>query len=56
VGYAREKASKWWIARGGKSPTPRTVQEALERGGELTMPEQIRVKREGKYWAIVAYA
>jgi DNA repair protein RadD len=56
TGYAREKASKWWVARGGQSPTPRTVSDAMGRGGELTMPTHVKVRREGKYWAIVAYA
>jgi DNA repair protein RadD len=51
-GFAEQKAAMWWVRHGGRSPAPRTVAEALERQAELTMPVEIRVKREGKYWRV----
>ena len=54
AGYARQKASAWWVRRGGLSPAPQTVDEALSRQTELAPPTSIRVGREGKYWRVIA--
>jgi DNA repair protein RadD len=54
TGYARQKASAWWVRRGGKSPTPQTVDEAILRQDELTPPTSIRVVRDGKHWRVSA--
>jgi DNA repair protein RadD len=51
-GYARDKARQWWI-RNAYTPPPATVDEALRRQGELTMPREIRVKRQGKYFEVI---
>lgn len=53
---ARGMASAWWRKMAGHmSPTPRTVDEALERLGDLVRPTEIMVRPEGKYWRIVAH-
>jgi len=51
-GVARAKAVRWWSDRASGMP-PRTVDEALSRTDELSEPESIRVKRDGKYWRVV---
>jgi DNA repair protein RadD len=53
-GYAAEKAVLWWAKRGGEDPPPATVDEALERVGELRMPETVKLKKDGKYWRVIA--
>lgn len=51
---ARAFAAKLWRQIGGKSPEPKTVDEALERAGagELTPVEAIRIEPSGKYFKI----
>ena len=48
-GYAGAKASAWWLNRGGRAPSPETVDAALERSGELRTPAEIVIVRDGKY-------
>lgn len=48
-GYAGQKACQWWGRHGGNVPLPITVEEAIERHGELNTPETIEVTPEGKY-------
>lgn len=52
-GYAGQKAQQWWVLHGGRTPFPKTVDEALVRACELTMPATICVKPRGKYLDIV---
>ena len=52
-GFAREKAVQWWVRHGGQSPAPATVDEARKRSGELTPPDEILVKPNGKYFETV---
>ena len=52
-GYAASKAAFWWVRHGGQSPTPTSVTEAMSRWRELTMPDELVVRREGKFWTIV---
>lgn len=52
-GYAGKKAGHWWAKHGGKNPAPKTVTEAMERWRELTMPTELVLKKEGKFWQIV---
>jgi DNA repair protein RadD len=53
---ARGLASSWWRKMAGHhSPTPLTVDEALERLGDLGKPSEIMVKPDGKYWRVVAH-
>lgn len=51
-GYARAKASKWWLEH-GSFPVPSTVSEALERRGDLRLPKSITVREEGKFDRII---
>lgn len=51
-GWPAQKAATWWVRRGGESPAPVTVAAALARQGELTIPDEIRVKRDGRYWKV----
>jgi DNA repair protein RadD len=53
--YARQKACQWWSLHGGRMPFPVTVDEAIARRGELTMPAGINVRPEGKYFEITNY-
>lgn len=55
--YARQKAAEWWKARAGLSPVPVSADEALRRIDELgsVKTSRIRVKKEGKYFNILAY-
>lgn len=52
--YARAKASAWWDRRGAQ-PVPTSVNEALERQGELLAPERIAVQRREKFPEIVSF-
>lgn len=51
-GYARLKASKWWLEH-GSFPVPPTVTEAMERRGELRLPKSITIREEGKFDRII---
>lgn len=51
-GYARLKASKWWLEH-GSFPVPPTVTEALERRGSLRLPKSITIREEGKFDRII---
>lgn len=52
-GFARDKAVRFWAQHNGALPPPTTVDEAIKRKKELTMPTEISVKRNGKYTEIV---
>lgn len=52
-GYAWRKAEQWWLNHGGALPFPRTVTDALDRTGELTMPATISVQPRDKFFDIV---
>lgn len=54
-GYPKNKAWKWWMARGGEPPIPDTITEAITRQCELAQPNEIRVRPSGKYWEIVGH-
>jgi DNA repair protein RadD len=51
-GYARQKACQWWALHGGRTPFPRTVDEAMARAGELAMPAGINLRPNGKFLEI----
>lgn len=51
-GYALAQAIRWWLQRGGLAPQPDTVDEALDRLGELTAPSHAVIKRSSKYWRV----
>jgi DNA repair protein RadD len=48
TGFARQKFETWWKQHGGGVP-PRTVQETLDRWAELTMPQTIFTRLNGRY-------
>jgi DNA repair protein RadD len=39
------KAVSWWMQAGGTMPPPKSVEEAIERQGELSTPESIRYRK-----------
>ncbi|WP_420959341.1 DEAD/DEAH box helicase family protein [Brucella sp. IR073] len=55
-GGATQRACQWWVLHRGKTPFPKTTDEALSRAGELTKPETVNVKpRPGtKFFDIVS--
>lgn len=53
AGYARSKACAWWDRRGAQ-PVPCSIDEAMERAGELREPGRIAVQRREKYPEIVS--
>lgn len=55
AGFARSKAHAWWSRMGGRQPFPSTVEDALARAGELTMPSEVQIKPAGKYFEVVGY-
>lgn len=53
--YGRKKARMFWRQLGGDEPPPDTIQEALERFDELTVPEEVKVREDGPYLKIVGW-
>lgn len=53
-GFAHDKAVKWWRRFGQGSP-PGSVLEAFERSDEITGPDEIQVRYDGKYWSVIAH-
>lgn len=52
-GYADNVGRRKWHMYGGLSPAPSTTLEASNRSGELRIPAQIEVKKEGKFYRIL---
>jgi DNA repair protein RadD len=52
-GYARTKAEAWWL-RHACAPVPKTAVEAMMRQSQIRAPDQIRVKKNGKFTEVVA--
>ncbi len=52
-GFAGEKAGRWWRQHGGTDDPPATVADFLARWRELTMPEAIRTRQNGKWLEVV---
>lgn len=48
-GFAQRKACQWWHEHGGQKPYPGTVDEALERTGELREVDGVMVEEDGKF-------
>lgn len=53
VGFARQKAEKWWRAR-CTAPMPATVEEAVYVARKFPNPTAIRVRKGGKFDEVVA--
>jgi DNA repair protein RadD len=54
-GFAASKAEAWWRVMGGKMPAPKTVDDAMKRAAELSIPHAITIQRDGKYWRVCKY-
>lgn len=52
-GYAKQKAHAWWRKRAPGVAVPATVTEALRIVSQLAVPEEIAVRRNGKYTEVV---
>jgi hypothetical protein len=52
-GLAREIAGEKWADLGGEMPVPGTVNEAIERQGELCAEVEIAIRYDGRYWQLV---
>lgn len=54
-GYAKHKAHKWWRERGAGDQIPSTVDDALERTGEINSTAEIKVWINKKHPEIMGY-
>jgi DNA repair protein RadD len=52
-GYAKQKADRFWMQHGGTAPAPKSVQEWLDRAGELRPTAEISVRPNGRYFEVV---
>lgn len=50
-GFARRKAVEWWHRHAGTSP-PESTDEALKRIGEVRIPEEAVIRKEGEWWRV----
>jgi DNA repair protein RadD len=55
TGFAKTKADKWWKLHKGEMPFPSSVDEFLDRAGELVATAEVMIKRSGKYNEIVDF-
>ncbi|SFG89188.1 DEAD/DEAH box helicase [Methylobacterium gossipiicola] len=55
TGYPREKAVQWWRQLGGGRDVPMNVTEALDRAGDLTRPDAILIRANGRLSESVSY-
>lgn len=53
TGYARSRADRYWKTHGGQVPFPRSVDEFLDRAGELRVTADVMLRFGGKYPEIV---
>jgi DNA repair protein RadD len=44
--------AKWWKQHGGAEPPPTSVDETLQRVGELDATDELRLEPDGRYWKI----
>lgn len=51
AGFPRQKAVQWWHQKAGTTP-PDSVEDALERQGEIRAPDEVVVRKEGKFQKI----
>lgn len=54
-GFARHKAECWWRALNGRLPFPVDIDAAIARAAELSIPDAITIRRDGKYWKVASY-
>lgn len=55
-GYPLKRAAQWWKAR-SFAPFPTSVEDAVDLGrrGAIAPPRSITVRREGRWWRVLAY-
>lgn len=53
AGKGRERANEFWRQHGGANPIPTTVDEAIARKAELTMPSTVTLQSEGKWLRVI---
>lgn len=53
-GYARTKAETWWLRHAG-APVPKSAVEAMMRQSQIRPPDQIRVKKSGKFTEVIGH-
>jgi len=55
TGYAKSKCDRYWSAHKGNLPFPKTVDEFLDRAGELRITAEVQIKWGGKWPEIVGH-
>jgi DNA repair protein RadD len=56
TGFAKSKSDRWWAQHGGSRPFPSSVDEFLDRAGELAPTEAIKIKfGPGKFNEVVEF-
>jgi len=53
-GYPLQKAWDWWCEHGGHLRVPESVDDAIDRAGELTMPSEILVQVNGRFFEVIS--
>jgi DNA repair protein RadD len=53
TGFAKSKADRYWSLHKGALPFPKTVDEFLDRAGELRITAEVQIKWGGKWPEIV---
>ncbi|GAA6176917.1 DEAD/DEAH box helicase [Sulfitobacter pacificus] len=51
TGFPRQKAVQWWHQNAGTTP-PDSVDDAIQRQGEIRVPDEVVVRKEGKFQKI----
>lgn len=52
TGFARDRFAKFWKDHGGALPIPATIDDTLDRVGELRETAEIRIRASGRYWEV----
>lgn len=55
TGSAKTKSDRFWVQHGGLRPFPKSVEEFLDRAGELTPTGEIQIKFSGKWPDVVDF-
>lgn len=55
TGFAKTKSDRFWVQHGGLRPFPKSVDEFLDRAGELAPTGEIQIKFGGKWPEVVDF-
>lgn len=55
-GFMKTKSDRFWRQHNGSMPFPKSVEDFLNRQGELLSTAEIEVKPDGKYWSVESWA